>query len=116
MTYALLVPQSPYKIAAARFQSTLRGRLTFVGIKFHSETRLARATSGLTAASTVSGRSSCFLMMLTRLAVGLEPLNALDAAHRSPRSAPLSSARSLVPPLDRPLADPLSETKNCRNI
>jgi len=28
-------------------------------------------------------------MMLTRLAVGLEPLNALDAAHRSPRSAPL---------------------------
>src|SRR5947199_3033210 len=31
----------------------------------------------------------CPLMMLTRLAVGLEPLNALDAAHRSPRSAPL---------------------------
>src|SRR6266851_970318 len=28
----------------------------------------------------------CTLMMLTRLAVGLEPLNALDAAHRSPRS------------------------------
>ncbi|PYK08593.1 MAG: hypothetical protein DME61_09455 [Verrucomicrobia bacterium] len=28
-------------------------------------------------------------MMLTRLAVGLEPLNALDAAHRWPRSAPL---------------------------
>ena len=25
-------------------------------------------------------------MLLTRLAVGLEPLNALDAAHRSPRS------------------------------
>ena len=24
--------------------------------------------------------------------------------------------RSLVPPLDRPLADPLSETKNCRNF
>jgi hypothetical protein len=24
-------------------------------------------------------------------------------------------ARNLVPPLDRPLADPLSETKNCRN-
>jgi len=29
-------------------------------------------------------------MMLTRLAVGLEPLNALDAAHRSPRSLPHS--------------------------
>src|SRR6267143_4787792 len=28
----------------------------------------------------------CILMMLTRLAVGLEPLNTLDAAHRSPRS------------------------------
>src|SRR2546423_1456202 len=28
----------------------------------------------------------CPLMMLTRLAVGLEPLNAPDAAHRSPRS------------------------------
>jgi len=27
------------------------------------------------------------LMTLTRLAVGLEPLNALDAAHRAPRSA-----------------------------
>src|SRR5207247_9835771 len=32
----------------------------------------------------------CPLMMLTRLAVGLEPLNAPDAAHRSPRSAPHS--------------------------
>src|SRR6266478_8042022 len=31
----------------------------------------------------------CTLMLLTRLAVGLEPLNAPDAAHRSPRSAPL---------------------------
>src|SRR5437868_85324 len=28
----------------------------------------------------------CALMMLTRLAVGLEPLNTLDAAHGSPRS------------------------------
>jgi hypothetical protein len=31
-------------------------------------------------------------MMPTRLAVGLEPLNALDAAHRSPRSNSLSRA------------------------
>src|SRR5437773_11528737 len=31
-------------------------------------------------------------MLLTRLAVGLEPLNALDAAHASARSAPLSRA------------------------
>src|SRR5437764_13188155 len=33
-------------------------------------------------------RFPCPLMLLTRLAVGLEPLNALDAAHRSPRSVP----------------------------
>ena len=39
------------------------------------------------------------LMMLTRLAVGLEPLNALDAAHRSPRSARWRG-RKLGPPLD----------------
>src|SRR5437773_11101291 len=58
----------------------------------------------------------CPLMMLTRLAVGLEPLNALDAAHSF---APIRTAfaeRNLVPPLDRPLADPLSETKNWRNL
>jgi hypothetical protein len=36
-------------------------------------------------------------MMLTRLAVGLEPLNALDAAHRSPRSIPLSRNRNWFP-------------------
>src|SRR6266581_2197854 len=33
--------------------------------------------------------------------------------------APIRTAfagRNLVPPLDRPLADPLSETKNCRNL
>ncbi len=35
-------------------------------------------------------RGPCPLMLPTRLAVGLEPLNALDAAHRSPRSAPPS--------------------------
>src|SRR6266581_7554387 len=55
----------------------------------------------------------CPLMMLTRLAVGLEPLNAPDAAHRSPRSSALSRTWNLVPPLNRPLVDPLSETKNC---
>ena len=40
----------------------------------------------------------CTLMMPTRLAVGLEPLNALDAAHRSPRSG---FHLELVPPLTR---------------
>src|SRR5437868_2432444 len=34
--------------------------------------------------------SFCTLMLLTRLAVGLEPLNALDAAHRSPQFWPPS--------------------------
>jgi len=50
-------------------------------------------------------------MMLTRLAVGLEPLNAPDAAHRSPRSIRIRG-RKLGPPLGRLLANPLSETKN----
>src|SRR5437667_127197 len=49
----------------------------------------------------------CTLMMLTRLAVGLEPLNALDAAHRSPRSV-----SGIGSPVDPALAGPLSETKN----
>jgi hypothetical protein len=52
-------------------------------------------------------------MMLTRLAVGLEPLNALNAAHSF---APIRSVftAEVVPPLNRLLADPLSETKNWR--
>src|SRR5207247_1838501 len=50
----------------------------------------------------------CTLMMLTRLAVGLEPLNAPDAAHRSPRSIRIRG-RKLGPPLGRLLANPLSE-------
>jgi len=53
----------------------------------------------------------CTLMMLTRLAVGLEPLNTLDAAHRSPRSV-----SGIGFPAGPALAGPLSETKNCRNV
>src|SRR5436190_7590735 len=53
----------------------------------------------------------CTLMMLARLAVGLEPLNAPDAAHRSPQSIRIRG-RKLGPPLGRLLANPLSETKN----
>ena len=37
------------------------------------------------------------LMLLTELAVGLEPLNTLDAAHRSPRSVPHLWSRSWFP-------------------
>jgi hypothetical protein len=55
-------------------------------------------------------------MLLTRLAVGLEPSNALDAAHRSPPIRTAFAERNLVSPLDRQLADPLSETKNWRNL
>jgi hypothetical protein len=54
-------------------------------------------------------------MMLTRLAVGLEPLNALDAAHRSPRSVP--HLRTEVGfPAEPALASSLSETKNWREF
>ena len=55
-------------------------------------------------------------MLLTRLAVGLEPLNAVDAAHRSPDPRQPQAGRNLVPPLDRLLADPLNETKNSPNV
>ena len=57
----------------------------------------------------------CTLMMLTRLAVGLEPLNALDAAHRSPRSS-RRGGTEIGFPADPALAESLSETKNCRNV
>jgi hypothetical protein len=50
-------------------------------------------------------------MMLTRLAVGLEPLNALDAAHRSPRSV-----SGIGSPANPALAGSLSETKNYRKF
>src|SRR5207253_10597269 len=46
---------------------------------------VARATRRFTVDSL---RLPCPLMPLTRLAVGLEPLNALDAAHRSPPIPP----------------------------
>src|SRR2546425_944857 len=49
---------------------------------------VTRATRRLTSAGAGFHDIPCPLMMLTRLAVGLEPSNALDAAHRSPRSAP----------------------------
>src|SRR5438132_5102764 len=56
--------------------------------------RLKRSVTRATRRFTVPGAGfhdiPCSLMMLTRLAVGLEPSNALDAAHRSPRSAPHS--------------------------
>jgi hypothetical protein len=59
----------------------------------------------------VSLRTSfCPLMMLPRLAVGLEPLNALDVAHRSPRSA---EAEFGSPVCNRKAAA-LSGKKNCR--
>ena len=58
---------------------------------------------------------SCTLMTLTRLAVGLEPLNALDVAHIV-RPDPSARARTKVgSPAGPALAAPLSRTKNCRN-
>jgi hypothetical protein len=101
----------------SRLQSRPRVQLLLASIKF---LRLKRSVTRATRRFTLPGVGFhdflCLLMLLTRLAVGLEPLNALGAAHRSPRSAPLSCARNLVPPLDRLLSDPLSETKNWRNI
>src|SRR5439155_10010599 len=59
---------------------------------FDSKRGSTRASRRLTFTGAGSLRLPCPLMMPTRLAVGLEPLNALDAAHRSPRSAPHSRA------------------------
>src|SRR6266700_5141150 len=57
-------------------------------------------------------RGPCPLMMPTRLAVGLEPLNVLDAAHRAPRSLPLSRKRNWFPRYARTSRALLSRTKN----
>lgn len=60
MTYALLVPQSPYKIAAARGTFTLRGRLTLVAINcFDSEPRRRRAATWPTSARAGIGPEPC---------------------------------------------------------
>src|SRR5438874_7377852 len=73
-------------MAAARGTSTLRGRLTLVGINYFSLTRRSRATSASLLRESISHDTLCLLMLPTELAVGLEPLNTLYAAHRSPRS------------------------------
>src|SRR5947207_12885294 len=52
---------------------------------------------GPTSARAGIGPGPCTLMTLTRLAVGLEPSNALDAAHRSPRSIPPQRNEGWVP-------------------
>src|SRR5947207_13495779 len=114
MTYALLVPQSPYRIAAARGTFTLRGRLTLVVIKL---LRLGNRGGvvrrrGPTSARAGIGPEPCLIMTLTRLAVGLEPLDAPDAAHRSPRSVP-HWRTEVGSPVGSALAGPLSRTKNC---
>src|SRR5438132_5443827 len=75
-------------MAAARGTSTLRGRLTLVGINYFSFMRRSSSTSASFLWESVSHDTLWPLMMPTELAVGLEPLNALDAAHRSPRSVP----------------------------
>src|SRR5262249_10359829 len=102
-------------MAAARFQSTLRGRLMFVGINSSTQTKRYSRDEPLHSARSRFDDFLCPLMMLTGLAVGLEPLNAPDAAHRSPRSARFR-ARNSGPPLARLLAEPLSKKKNRQNI
>src|SRR3989440_6365288 len=98
-------------MADARCQSTLRGRLMLVGINdFDSNKAGSRDEAPYFKRSRIYD-IPCTLMMLTRLAVGLEPLNTLDAAHRSPRSV-FGIGSPAVPALARPL----SETKNCRNV
>ena len=50
-------------------------------------------------------------MVLTRLAVGLEPLNAVDAAHRSPDPRQPQAGRNLVPPVRPATRRPIKRNK-----
>ena len=50
-------------------------------------------------------------MLLTRLAVGVEPLNAFDAAHRSPRSAPASGWAEFGSPVRPATRRPIKRNK-----
>src|SRR5207245_11661685 len=70
----------------SRLQSRSQSQLSLGSIILLTQTRRTRATRRLTSSGVGFTTFPCTLMMLTRLAVGLEPLNALDAAHRSPRS------------------------------
>src|SRR5882724_1132489 len=58
---------------------------------------VTRATRRFTLQRAGSHDFLCPLIMLTRLAVGLEALNALDAAHCSPQSAPRWRNRNWFP-------------------
>src|SRR6266540_3268162 len=113
MTYALLVPQSPYKIAAARFQSTLRGRLTLVGIKF-----LLRNVTG--------SRDERSYFSKHGFAPRLLLFNDADEVSCRAGAIKCSRCRASFAPIRTAFADgiwvprwtgyspiPLSETKNC---
>src|SRR5437660_3732365 len=65
-----------------------------LNVSWYQFLRLKRSVARATRRFTVDSlRLPWPLTMLTRLAVGLEPLNALDAAHRSPRSGVGSPAK-----------------------
>src|SRR5438874_9940124 len=84
--------QATYKKVAWTQREPTRHAYTtlFIFNQFDSnEAGLARRDASLLP-EPVFTTSFCTLMLLTRLAVGLEPLNALDAAHHSPRFDPPS--------------------------
>jgi hypothetical protein len=113
MTEALLVPQSPYKMAAARGTSTLRGLLTSVVITCFDSEIEAVSCGDMAPLQQERGwfPELALLMKLTRLAVGLEPLNAPGVAHRAPPSV---SPRALGPPLTR-ISRAIKQNKELRN-
>jgi len=93
----------------------MRIQLSLGSIIFLTKTKLRSRDEALHFAESLTHDFLCPLMMLTRLAVGLEPLNALDAAHRSPRSLRFRETK-LVPPQDRQLVDQLSENKELMKL
>src|SRR3989442_7954283 len=103
-------------MAAARGVSTLRGRLTLVGIKFSTQTRPSRATKRLSSAGVGSLRLPLPFNDADEVSCRA---GAIKCSRCRASFAPIRTAfaeRNLGPPLDRPLADPLSETKNWRNL
>src|SRR5882724_4852315 len=90
----------------SRLKSRSQSQLSLDSIILLTQTKRTRATRRLTSSGSRIYDIPCTLMMLTRLAVGLEPLNALDAAHRSPRSV-----SGIGSPVDPALAGPLSEQR-----
>jgi hypothetical protein len=97
-----------------KLQRPLQVQLLLASINSFDSNEASPARRGASLCQESGLRLPCSLMMPTRLAVGLEPLNAPDAAHRSPRFRP-PQWMEFGSPVGTATRRPLSETKNWRN-